>query len=544
MTTEMRLTNPVIPTKVGIYDATITETWQSKIKEGTRNMRQAILLIWIITLLPGLIFQIAFGQVEQYEQNNALEKFGIYPYPSEDDVKDSEFSSEGFIVEPLSTDDINKNFSNIEDLSWLEPIAKAHQVVLIGESHYFQYIKHLRNRILFALNIFDTYPILILERSYSHTPFINYYLSLEQEDDVRQFEQENADVFLDESDYQLFHHIRRWNRLHPEHTIQVGCSDIEHDYAFTFHHIVFPYVIGLNLSIKTDSEKFQGNLSKYILDLEWIFKTHRLTSFLEIEEAFRPLESFIAVAKERQFIGEYSFLTPEYIVNVIENLKSSYNAYTQDFFQHRQQAIIRNLTNECFLGNYFNVGKMLIHAGSYHTPTHYPNLKEDNFLREGSYLTYEFELTKGTTYSINIWGLAFSSILDMKDVDIAVESWGRTEYGDIIENIQQAVTQKLVSQDAAYYIHTDKLQYTDRHQDTEFAGREAFMRCISHIGYQHHNQPVLFQQIPWSNLLEQSKLLSLKHYTSLAELQKVWQQYDLNIMVPVSPLIKLRIWLQ
>jgi hypothetical protein len=275
-------------------------------------------------------------------------------------------------VEPLSTDDINKNFSNIEDLSWLEPIANAHQVILIGENHYFQYIQHLRNRILFALNTFDTYPVLILERQYSMTPFANYYLLLKDEQEAKAFEEEFETFFMDDSDFHLFQHLRRWNKTHPDRIIQVGCSDIEHDYSLTFQQILRPYFVSLQRACLADAEKFPGDVERVLQELERIFKTKRIHSLDDLNNAFCPLEALVSVAKERQFVGKYPFLTSLYIENVIENLKSYYLAKTQDFSQYRQQAIVRNLTDERFLGKAFNTGKVVIHAGAYHTPSHYP----------------------------------------------------------------------------------------------------------------------------------------------------------------------------
>ncbi len=508
--------------------AIITNVWKDEAKEfkKMKGMQHLNMLVWGVILVVGLVFQPAFGQTEQ--------NIGFfYPYPSEDEVNDSEFSSEGFDVSPLSADDINEDFSNIEDLTWLQSIAKEHRVVLLGESHYFQYIKHLRNRILFALNTFNRYPYLILERPYSWTPYINHYIFLDDNEEASQFEHDNNVLFVTESDYQLFQHLRRWNRTHPDKTIQVGCPDIEHDHSLTFGHIVFPYVKAIVESYPADATRLQVNLDQLAQAFERIYNSHYMTSPDELNNAFRQIEECVAVAREQQFMGTYSFLTPEYIENVIENLKSTYNADSQDFTRYRQHAIIRNLTDSRFLGQYFIAGKVLLHAGGYHAPTHHPYPKGQNFLREGSYLTYEFDLTKGRSYSLGIWGFGVSSLLEMKDVDLDAvwRHLAGTNYGRMVRTIQQGAAYGLIAPDTAYYA------LADGYRQALTPGVVAFMKRVLSLAYHHHNQPLLFQQIPWDSLLEQGQQIWPEHHENLVQFQSALQRHDLNIMVPVSPLI-------
>jgi len=170
------------------------------------------------------------------------ERLKILPYPCEDEVAESFFSSEGFQVSPLDTDDINQDFSNIDDLAWLQPLVRESRVVLLGETHYFQYIHHLRNRFVFALNTFDRYPTVMLERQYSFSPFLDHYVGLTEEE-AAEFERANRGLFLNgfTVDFQFLEHVRRWNATHPEKRISVGCYDIEHDACLTIEQILRPY---------------------------------------------------------------------------------------------------------------------------------------------------------------------------------------------------------------------------------------------------------------------------------------------------------------
>jgi len=113
-----------------------------------RTLRWGLAVLLAVTSPPILVYS-----VQQHVRHT--EGLRILAYPSEDEVNESFFSSEGFRVSPLQTDDINPEFSNIDDLSWLQPLVRDCRVVLLGETHYFQYIHHLRNRLLFALNTFD-----------------------------------------------------------------------------------------------------------------------------------------------------------------------------------------------------------------------------------------------------------------------------------------------------------------------------------------------------------------------------------------------------
>ncbi|GAB4379396.1 MAG: hypothetical protein Kow0042_28750 [Calditrichia bacterium] len=69
----------------------------------------------------------------------------------------------------VSDEDINDSFSNIDELRWLESTARKNRMILPGESHRSQTIHHLRNRILFVLNTFDPFPLIVLEKQFSHS---------------------------------------------------------------------------------------------------------------------------------------------------------------------------------------------------------------------------------------------------------------------------------------------------------------------------------------------------------------------------------------
>ncbi len=242
-------------------------------------MRTSNRLVWTVIFVIGLTLQPAFGQPTGNEQRQALAQLGITPYPSEEEVKDGVFSPDGFEVAPLSAEDIHADFSNIGDLDWLAPIAREHRVLLLGEIHYYQYLQHLRNRLLFALNTVDAYPTLILERQYSTTPFLNHYLNIAQDEDADAFARDIQDMLVDDTDRQLLRHLRRWNTMHPDRKIRVGCSDIEHHYRVTFRQILFPYFARVETAVAAEMPERPADSAKELHHLLAMFDETR-ASFL------------------------------------------------------------------------------------------------------------------------------------------------------------------------------------------------------------------------------------------------------------------------
>jgi len=487
----------------------------------------ALLVLLAVTSFPALVYS-------AQQDWRRLEKLKILPYPSEDEVSKSVFSSEGFRVSPLKTDDINQEFSNIDDLSWLQPLVKECRVVLVGESHYYQYIHHLRNRLLFALNTFDRYPSVMLERPYSLTPFMNYYAALPGKE-AREFEQANRELFLFTADVQFLQHVRRWNATYPKKRIQVGCYDIEHLAYLPIQQILRPYFAEVEQALDANELKVHQNVPAALSAVARIFERRRKDSSDDLKDAFRPIREVLIVAKDENLVGRYPFLTADYIEQVIENLESTYVAYTQDFYQHRQRAMIRNLTDSRFLGAAFTSGNVLLHAGTHHTATHVPYSIGDNSLGEGSYLTYEFEPTKGKTFSLSLEGFAFSSLLEAEHVDIhAYGQVKNSDYGHIITKIQQEAARGALVPDAAYVIVYEAVL---KATSPEWM---AFVHRLLHIGYQHQNRPLVFHHVPWASLGEQATQMSPEHAPAVVAIQEGWQLHDLKILIPISPLTALR----
>jgi hypothetical protein len=159
----------------------------------------------------------------------------------------------------------------------------------------------------------------------------------------------------------------------------------------------------------------------------------------------------------------------------------------------------------------------------------------DSFHREGSYLTYELEPTKGRTFSLFLSGFAFSSLLDAEDVDI--DAYGQlkdTDYGRFIAKIQHEAARGALVPDAAYVIEYQEAQ------KAKSPAMVAFEHRLLHIAYRYHNRPLVLHHIPWASLSEQAAEVSPEHAQDVIALQEMCQLHDLNILVPTSPLTALR----
>lgn len=265
-----------------------------------------------------------------------------------------------------------------------------------------------------------------------------------------------------------------------------------------------------------------------------IFEDRCKCSSEDLEDALRPIKAVLGLAKDANVVGRYPFLTTEFIERVIVNLESThaaYAAYSKDFHQHRQQAMIRNLTDPSYLGASFTSGKVLLHAGEAHTATRVPYSKDETVPWEGSYLAHKFEPTKGRTFSLSLSGFAFSSALELEQVDL--DTYGLlkdTAYGHIVAKVQQkSADGTFASDDAHVFAYEEQLKGMT-------PGWWAFLHCLLRITSQYRNRPLVFHHVPWASLSEQASQISPEHAQTVSTIQEQWQTHDLGILVPISPL--------
>jgi hypothetical protein len=437
----------------------------------------------------------------------ALKSMGIYPYPTVEEMRQTNLQREWFVVKPISVEDINEDFSNIEDLKWLQHIAKRKKVFLFGESHYFRYIHCLRNRILFALNKFDHYHLLTLEEEFSHTPFYDYYIGIKDDEEAKKFFQEALSDFVrTEEDRELLEHLRRWNISHPNKRIHFACHDIEHNSKSTISKIVIPYFQVLDPSFNIELENF---------------------SYQDLRNLIPELKRKLREAKKKMIVGRYPFITPQYIECVIENLQSEAWAfsdfYNQAFPYYRQKAIVRNLTDQRFLGKFFQEGKVMISAGSFHTPSRFPMPEGGNFLRAGSFLSYDFPPTKGKTFSLLVDALAYN-MAPVADLDLNKCHPQGGRYISCVTRFQEAYKKGLISKEGLYIF--------DIRIDN-------FDKILLLIAQDYPNSFLLVRKIKWEKIIEKVKDTPI--YLDIKNRKNDLDMFDSFIFLPGSPIVKARL---
>lgn len=429
---------------------------------------------------------------------------GIYPLES---IKSEiNYLDESWIrCKKISLEDINDSFSNLEDLVWIRDIPKDKKAVFIGENHFNKYSQNLRNRILFALNTFDYYPIIILEEPYSITAFANYYLQLPYEKQANEFyENELYNMIPTKEEYDLLRHIRTWNKSHPNKIISVGYEDVEKtqdELSRTINQIIIPYFQKLN--------------PQYYIDWKIVLSG-------DFESLINELKQNLEKAKKINLIGRYPFITPQYISTVIDNLESSNNTLYKDYQYYRQKAIIRNLTDTNFLGKYLQTGKIVVHAGSLHMRT---NIASDsvNNLWEGPYLTHVFELTKGKTYSIKVEGIA-RSLGEAAKVDSTYFE-PALGFNWMLEKMQKAYKDGLINTEDCYFVSI----YDETLND--------YSKFWIQKGREYNWQGLLIESILWNDIIETINIRDPDASKSFKSNKNDMDLFDKVIIIPCSPLI-------
>ena len=375
-----------------------------------------------------IIFFLIFSSILVSAQNDSvrtqkLNEIELYPFPTRGELENILLADFDIEFSEISHSDINIEFSNIEDLNWIKNIAKENGVILLGEDHHHKYITHFRNRLFFAINTFDYYPLIVFEGQYSYTGYINYYLSIEDDNESEIFFNEELHPMISyQEDYEFLNHIRRWNKINPQKLIKVGYSDVEHDFRTTINRILIPYFHGFD----------PGSLKDIQIE------------FVVLDELISLFRQQLEKAKSYNYIGKYPFITPEYISTVIDNIEALFYAEFHSFDYYRQAAIIRNLTDENFLGKLWKNQKVFIHGGAWHTASKLSNPKIGGYIREGTYLSNVYEPTMNKVYSIRARGLA-KSLDEMYDIDIDSCVYTGETYNYYLSRLQKAYKNKLIN---------------------------------------------------------------------------------------------------
>ncbi len=343
----------------------------------------------------------------------------------------------------------------------------------------------------------------MFECQYSSTPYINYYLDIEDDSTAEQFFSDELVFLLTyEDEHNRLSEIRRWNIKFPEKWIHIGCSDIEHNYASTLNRILIPYFQQIDPTL---------DISVPDLTLE------------EIQQLIPEFRAILEEAAGLGIVGTYPFITSDYIENVLDNLESTCIAKIdrQNFNQYRQAAIIRNLTSPDFFGEYFESGKVIIFAGFFHTGTHQAFPLEDDYFTEGAYLNSEYEPTQGQTYSLVLMGYAYT--LDaMSEIDISACGHLGSEYRNTITNMGRAFQEEMINDDDRILVWPI----------------DDFDRLLLSSASESDFHPVRITEFDFEGIVQAAELISSEYAVQLRS-RINWSigNHDACILIPWSPIV-------
>lgn len=440
----------------------------------------------------------------QLSQAQSLKDYNISKVYSENEAKGNAFESISGI-ESVDFNDINKDFSNVQDLYWLKQVVQNNKVVLIGETHYSKNIENIKNRIIFALNNFDYFPLVIIEREYSVTPYLNYYINLKNENYANSFFKKELSTKLNTVEDSIFiKHIRNWNIKYPEKNIKLGCIDLEWSWDEVMENVLMTYFLKLNNVDKSEIEEiFEIGLN-------------------QSDEFFAKIEPLIKKAEEQSLVGEYPFVNIEYIKNVIESISITFKAMSlSSWWEYfRQKEIVKRITDKRYFGEYFENQKVIMYGGGNHMKSNHYYGDGDNFISEGSFLNFENESTKGKVYSIMLNGMSFS-LGKMKDVNLDSCITQGTQYRKIISRMQKTYKEGLLNSNENYFL---------------FGFRNEFEKFIFSKPYQYKNSGIIISDKVWNEITNITTQLNDNIQMTIELENENRNDYDKYIYIPYSPL--------
>ena len=330
----------------------------------------------------------------------------LYEFPEKVSTK---FDLDLVAIEKLSDADVNDDFSNCDDLQFLLPLVRDRRLVLIGETHYYSRVRNIANRLIFALNRYADFSFVSLEAPFSISPFINYYIHLNNDSEAAAFYRNELKDAIYAEELEIFlAHARQWNKRFLDRQIDIGAHDVEYEPERVFARILIPYFKKFH---ELDNTRIAG------------FETSDPQSLL------KSMRYQLSRDQSKGLVGRYPFITKNYIDAVLKNMASTFKAKGDKFNLNRQKAIIRNLTDDHWLGQYLKRGRAVLYGGGQHMRTK-SRFEKGSYYWEGEYFNHLNELTQGRCYSISINGVAFD---DKNAAKMSrVHSWDATLYHELV----------------------------------------------------------------------------------------------------------------
>lgn len=276
---------------------------------------------------------------------------------------------------------------------WLDQALQQNKVLLLGENHWMQGVHQILTDLVLYANEKDHYPLLVLEKPFSATAYINAYLAADTAA-ARALLPAVKRFFASRESLQLLETLKAWNAAHPHKKITVACSDIEQDLGYTLKHVFLPYF----------KELGDDRL------LPMIQKANDITP-----EIHAYMDSVLAAAPEGSAVPGRPFINRAYAHQVWANFTAALEANKaqrskgfEGFSAVRQDRIYRHLTDDAYFGKAVREGKSILWVGANHAKTYQPVPEQDITQWEGWVLAHQYEPTRGKVFSVRVTNFAYN----------------------------------------------------------------------------------------------------------------------------------------
>ena len=362
----------------------------------------------------------------------------------------------------------------------------------------------MQNRLIFALEAFDYFPLLLTELCYSNTPFFDHYIFIRDDTEAEAFFNEVIfEMVTYDEQAELLSHLRRWNLMHPSREIHIGCRDIDHDVRGTLDRIVLPFLRKLHPDLDVNLERLCQ---------------------VDIEAFLDEIQGMIPKAREMHLIGDFQFITCDFVENVIESLRWKIWSRLYDFSYFRQKGIVQHLTDDRFFGRPMAEGKVIMLGGAYHTPSRLRIPQDGEFLKESGYLSFMYPPTHGKTYSVVILGEA-CCIGRMADFDLQNGMSCADEYRRQMGLMQEAARLGYIAADQQCFV---------------WESREEYIQLLLRKSLDLGGKPLHVLSTDWNSILKKAEELPASHESETRWYRSQDGLHDQIIFVPHSEVFKLR----
>lgn len=400
--------------------------------------------------------------------------------------------------------------NSIDNFSFLKTIAKDNKVVLIGETHYSSNVSLLKDQIIFSLNDYDYFPLLIIEEQYSKAPFYNHYININDESKANDFWDEELNEFIYTVEDSLFiTKLRTWNLTHLDKRISIGCIDLEWSWDQVLENIISPYFHSLS--------GINSNELNAILDI----------AYNQSNQFFTEIKPYIQKAEKSQHIGKHEFIDHQYITNVIASIEATFRAMSingwWEYF--RQKEIVNRITSENYYGSYFNKEKVIMYGGGFHMKSKVDYGFGNNFISEGCYLNYELNETKGQVYSIMLNALSYS-LDSMHNTTLGDNVNMGSQYTKMLNKLQKAFETGVIDEDDYCFL---------------YGYRTELEKYLFSQSYQNQQSSIILTEDLWKELNEITINAKNENFSfDLEEEYNTSKEYDLMIYIPFNSLSQVR----